>query len=149
MVIKLKFVFKYVLTVCIVMLVIQVIPYGKDHTNPAVIREPHWDSPATRALARRACFDCHSNETAWKWYSKLAPVSWLVQHDVEKGRKVLNLSDWQNGIRDGERRDTIGAEIAAGEMPPLPYLLAHPEARLSDLDKRQLIDGLMITAGKK
>ena len=57
----------------------QVVPYGRNHTNPAVVYEPDWDSPETRALAERACFDCHSNETTWPWYSTIAPISWLTQ----------------------------------------------------------------------
>ena len=59
-------------------LLIQLVPFGRDHTNPPVVQEPNWDSPATRELAQRACFDCHSNETVWPWYSNIAPVSWLV-----------------------------------------------------------------------
>ena len=58
-------------------LAIQFVPYGRDHSNPPVIGEPTWNSPETRALAVRACFDCHSNETVWPWYSNIAPVSWL------------------------------------------------------------------------
>jgi hypothetical protein len=146
---KLTFATKTSLIACIALVAIQVIPYGKNHTNPAVIREPSWDSMETRALAKRACFDCHSNETVWKWYSRFAPVSWLVQYDVNKGREELNLSDWQNGAREGERSSKIGAAIAEGEMPPLPYLLAHPEARLTKLEKKRLADGLTKTADKR
>src|SRR6478736_5462202 len=73
---------------------IQLVPYGPSRVNPAVAGEPAWDSPATRALAKQACFDCHSNETEWPAYSSVAPVSWLVQHDVDEGRAVLNFSEW-------------------------------------------------------
>ena len=72
------------------LLVIQLIPYGREHSNPAVVSEPPWDSPATRAFAVTACFDCHSNETEWPWYSNIAPMSWLVQRDVDEGRQHLN-----------------------------------------------------------
>ena len=71
---------------------IQLVPYGRDHDNPAVIAEPNWDSPQTRDLFMTACGDCHSYETEWPWYSNIAPVSWLVQHDVEEGREKLNFS---------------------------------------------------------
>jgi mono/diheme cytochrome c family protein len=64
----------------------QLVPYGRDHDNPPVAAEPTWDTPTTRELARRACFDCHSNETQWPWYSNIAPLSWLIQRDVEEGR---------------------------------------------------------------
>jgi hypothetical protein len=53
-------------------LLIQLIPYGHNHTNPPVNAEPNWDSPETRTLAQRACFDCHSNETRWPWHSNIA-----------------------------------------------------------------------------
>ena len=68
----------------------QLVPYGRDHDNPPVVAEPAWGSPATRELARRACFDCHSNETQWPWYSNIAPLSWLIQRDVDEGRDELN-----------------------------------------------------------
>ena len=78
-------------------LVAQLIPYGRNHRNPPIVAEPTWNSPSTRALAERACFDCHSNETRWPWYSHVAPTSWLVQNHVDEGREVLNFSDWNRG----------------------------------------------------
>jgi hypothetical protein len=74
-------------------ILIQLIPYGHDHSNPPVKSEPAWESPATRALAHRACFDCHSDQTGWPWYSNLAPASWLLTNDVMEGRQRLNFSD--------------------------------------------------------
>src|SRR5437763_16733491 len=74
--------------------VMQIIPYGRTHSNPPTIREPDWDSPRTRELAVRACFDCHSNETRWPWYANVAPFSWVVQRDVESARDVVNFSAW-------------------------------------------------------
>ena len=74
------------------LLVIQLVPYGRDHRNPPVTSEPTWDAPETRALARQACFDCHSNETEWPAYSRVAPVSWLIQRDVANGRAVHKFS---------------------------------------------------------
>lgn len=120
---------------------LQFIPYGQNHTNPPVIQEPAWDSPDTRALAKRACFDCHSNETVWPWYSKIAPVSWLVQRDVDEGREKINFSEW-NRKDDFEDLDEVGEVIEEGEMPPLTYYPTHPEARLTDAEKQQLILGL-------
>jgi mono/diheme cytochrome c family protein len=125
-------------------LLIQLIPYGRDHTNPAVVSEPNWDGPQTRALAQRACFDCHSNETVWPWYSNIAPVSWLVYRDVEEGRSHLNFSQWEVG---GSRAlDEIGEVLQEGEMPPIQYTLMHPEARLSDTERQALITGLQNSA---
>ena len=116
---------------------IQFIPYGHDHTNPPVAAEPQWDSPATRDLAVRACFDCHSNQTTWPWYSNVAPVSWLIQHDVQQGRAELNFSQW------GRRGAGEAAEqIQRGAMPQWYYVMLHPSAGLSEAEKQALIQGL-------
>lgn len=124
----------------VLLLVIQILPIGKDHTNPAVVSEPNWDSPATRELAQRACFDCHSNETVWPWYSNIAPVSWLIYIDVVEGRQKMNFSEWtQGGSKDVNEFMEV---IQEGEMPPFQYLLTHPEAKLTAAEKQALIDGL-------
>ena len=125
------------------LLLIQLVPYGRDHTNPEVVSEPDWDSAATRAYAVTACFDCHSNETVWPWYSNIAPMSWLIQHDVEEGRLHLNLSTWGPGQGGSE----MAEKVSSGEMPPLRYQLAHPEALFSDADKAAFIEGLIATFG--
>ena len=118
---------------------IQLVPVQR--TNPTVIKEPNWDSPETRALAVRACFDCHSNETKWPWYAYVAPVSWLVSKDTMEGRRELNFSDW----RGTRRADRITREISSGKMPESKYLIMHPEAKLTDAEKQALIDGLTRT----
>ena len=124
---------------------IQLVPYGRDHTNPPVQKEPAWDSPETRALVKRTCFDCHSHETVWPWYSHVAPVSWLVQHDVEDGRHELNFSTW--GVKQKHAKDAA-EEVEEGEMPIPIYLPTHPEARLSDAEKAALIRGLRATVAQ-
>lgn len=127
-------------------LLIQLVPYGRAHENPPVMKEPTWANAQTLDLARRACFDCHSNKVVWPWYSNVAPVSWLVQHDVEEGRNVLNFSEW--GLSgEYDEIDEMAEVINENEMPPAQYLLTHPEARLSAAEKQILADGLMITAG--
>jgi len=125
-------------------LAIQLVPYGRDHTNPPVIAEPAWDSTVTRDLAVRACFDCHSNETIWPWYSSIAPASWLTQRHVDEGREKLNFSEWGTREQEVDHSERL---IKEGEMPSWDYLLMHPEARLSDAEKQQLIDGLNATFG--
>lgn len=132
--------------------VIQFIPYGRDHTNPPVLQEPAWDSPQTRELAQRACFDCHSNETVWPWYSNIAPVSWLIYNDVSEGREHYNLSEWDihptlpedegEGEEHQHGSDVVEHVLLSGEMPPASYLLLHPEARLSEVERQKLIEGL-------
>lgn len=125
-------------------LLIQLVPYGRNHSNPAVVGEPNWDSPQTRELAQRACFDCHSNETVWPWYSNVAPISWLVQHDTEEGREHLNFSTWNNGGQGREPEEAIEA-IAEGEMPMPVYLITHSDARLTPTEKQALMEGLRAT----
>jgi len=121
----------------------QLVPINR--INPPVVSEPNWDSPQTRELAQRACFDCHSNETTWPWYSYVAPASWLVAHDVQEGRRSFNFSDWQN-VR-GERRGAgeMAEVIRTGWMPPASYLLTHPQAHLTQAEQDALIQGLSAT----
>jgi heme-binding protein len=123
-------------------LLAQAVPYGLSHTNPPVAAEPRWDSTQTRALAARACFDCHSNLTTWPWYSNVAPVSWLIQRDVDDGRGALNFSEW-NKPQDGA--GDVADAISSGSMPPWFYPLMHPKARLSQADQQNLIAGLAAT----
>jgi len=126
------------------LLLIQVVPYGRDHTNPPVVKEPDWDRPRTRELFFQACKNCHSNETGWPWYSSVAPISWLVQHDVEEARSHFNVSEWGRRRNHG---DEAAKEVREGEMPPWFYLPAHPEARLTDAERQELIAGLVATFG--
>src|SRR5271165_3967577 len=96
------------------------------------------DSPETKALIRRACFDCHSNETTWPWYSNVAPVSWLTQRDVNGGRSHLNFTEWDKPQRHAK---DIANIVKSGDMPPWFYLPMHPNAKLSDAEKQALIEG--------
>ena len=125
-----------------VFLLIQLVPYGRSHTNPPTTQEPRWNEPATRTLAVRACFDCHSNLTTWPWYSSVAPSSWLVQRDVDDGRSALNFSEW-NKPQDGA--GDVTEAVADGSMPPWQYKLLHGKARLSKGDRQRLINGLAAT----
>jgi hypothetical protein len=121
-------------------LLIQLIPLPGRGSNPAVVAEPPWDSIQTRTLAMRACFDCHSNETVWPWYSYVAPVSWLVYSDTMQGRSRLNFSEWTTARQRGTGE--IAEKIQSGEMPPWFYLPLHPSAQLTAAEKQQLITGL-------
>ena len=125
-------------------LAIQLVPYGRDHSNPPLRNEPPWESPTTGALAKQACFDCHSNETEWPAYASIAPVSWLVQHDVDEGRAVLNVSEWQ---RPQEEAAKASEELREGEMPQASHLWVHAHARLSSADRDRLAQGLTKTLG--
>ena len=125
----------------VVLVAIQFVPYGRDHTNPAGGRQIAWDSPRTEQLMADACMDCHSNLTKWPWYSNVAPVSWLVQRDVDEGRRALNLSTGEVEVEE------MIESIREGSMPPWQYKPTHPSARLSEQEKRELIRGLEATFG--
>jgi mono/diheme cytochrome c family protein len=123
----------------------QAVPYGRSHSNPPVTKEPAWDSAATRAQVVESCFDCHSNETKWPWYTNVAPSSWLVQRDVDEGRSKLNFSEW-----DRPQEGSDAAEVVrSGEMPPWQYTLLHRGAKLSDAEKESLAKGLEATFGPR
>jgi hypothetical protein len=124
--------------------VIQLLPVGRDHTNPEVTGTPQWSSPRVEELARRACFDCHSNETRWPWYASIAPLSWIIRDHVTEGREHLNFSEFDRAQRHA--RDAAH-EVEEGEMPLKAYLPFHPEARFDDSERRELIAGLVATFG--
>jgi hypothetical protein len=107
--------------------------------NPVVIAQPTWPDAQTEALARQACYDCHSNETAWPWFTRVAPMSWLVANDVAEARARLNFSEW--GSRPMEIRE-LGEAVLEGEMPPGSYLLMHVSARLTASERQALAAGL-------
>lgn len=118
---------------------LQLIPV--DRTNPPV-EQDLAASPAIKSILKRACYDCHSNETVWPWYSRVAPISWLVAWDVREGREELNFSTW-NRYKPKQRAKKIKEtweEVEEGEMPPWFYLPLHPEARVSDRDRQVLRD---------
>jgi hypothetical protein len=115
-------------------------------TNPPV--EPGHDLMATNppppqiaALLHSACYDCHSYETRWPWYSHIAPVSRLVAGDVARGRERLNFSDWPQALpeRAAKRLERISEEVDDQDMPPAKYTLLHPEARLTAGQREQLM----------
>lgn len=128
------------------LILIQLLPVWLLQTNPAARTEPAWDSPQTRALAVRACFDCHSNATVWPWYSRVAPVSWLVTRDVVSGRRHLNFSDWKPASL-GRLENDPAQLVTEGQMPPDFYVMLHPNAALNAAERRQLADGLQQTLG--
>ena len=119
------------LTAALVLGGIQLWPAGR--TNPpttAGLDAP----PEVTAILRRACFDCHSNETRWPWYAYVAPVSWWMVHDVDEGRRELNFSEW--GALPEKKRERRAAkmidEIEEDEMPPASYRRMHGDARVAE-----------------
>ena len=110
-----------------------------DRTNPPVTGDVAA-APAVAALLRRACYDCHSHETVWPWYSMAAPVSWLLARDVREGRRALNFSTWAacDAKKKSKKLKETAEVITEGEMPPWYYALVHPKARLSPAEGEML-----------
>jgi cytochrome c551/c552 len=121
---------RVLLGVLVLLVAIQFVPVNR--SNPPV--ESEVPAPASvRAVLRRACYDCHSNETVWPWYSHVAPVSWLVASDVRGGRKELNFSAWNRlpAQRQARKLKETWKEVSERDMPPWYYVPMHRDARLS------------------
>lgn len=130
---------KILLGAVLVVALAQIVPVSR--TNPPVAGEVAGPEVVRQTL-RRACYDCHSHETRWPWYSYVAPVSWLVAHDVSEGREHLNFSTWAgyDAEERAEKREEIWEEVDEGEMPLWFYLPLHPDARLGEEEKTALRD---------
>ena len=132
-------------TIVILFVAIQFI--RPERSNPPIDRvqvvEEHLQIPTEiGSILRRSCYDCHSSETVWPWYSAVAPASWLVADDVTEGRKRMNFSDW-GSYKMGKVLSLLEGmceETSNGEMPKKPYLLLHPSAGLSELEIKALCD---------
>ena len=134
--------FKLLLVGVGVFLLIQLVPYNVD--NPKARDEPAWDSPETRALAVRACYSCHSNETKTLWFEKAAPVKWYIANHVKEGRAALNFSEWSTNA--GEGADEADEKVGKS-MPPdyYTYFGLHKDSKLTPAETQALIDGLKKT----
>ena len=126
-----------IIVIIVILIGIQFVPVSK--TNPPVTGEIKAPAEVMEIL-RTSCYDCHSNESEWPWYSNIAPVSWLVVNDVNEGREHMNFSGWQSYSEEDKAEDIeeVWEEIEEGEMPLWFYLPLHPEARLSD-DQKETI----------
>ena len=113
-------------------------------TNPPVVNDfiAATQPPAAVAVSlRAACYDCHSHETVWPLYSRIAPSSWLVVSDVNEGRQHLDFSDWPtNADRAAKKLDRINEVLDYQEMPPKKYTLLHPTARLTAAQRKEIMD---------
>lgn len=124
---------------------IQLVPV--ERPNPPVERVIRAPADVDSVL-RRACWDCHSNQTEWPWYSHVAPISWYVAHDVEDGREHLDFTEWPEDPEEArDLIDEIGEQVESGAMPPTSYRLMHPEARLDEETRQLLIDWSMASGG--
>lgn len=113
--------------------------FRSERSNPPVMGDLRAPA-AVKEVLRESCYDCHSNETIWPWYSAVNPVGWLVAADVIEGREHLNFSDWENfeAQKRWHMKQEILEVVESGEMPLSVYLLMHGNARLSTEDRAVL-----------
>ncbi len=137
--------FRIILIVLIgVFVVLQIIPSGMPDNEPVegedlfeLVNVP----VETEGLLRAACYDCHSQEAKFPWYSKVAPVSWLVARDINFGRENLDFSHWGK-LNKRERIGALGEisdEVENGDMPMPIYITLHPEADLTEEQRDAII----------
>jgi hypothetical protein len=121
-------------------------------TNPPVERDfiTAASPPAPVAAdLRAACYDCHSHETTWPWYAHIAPVSWLIASDVNEGREHLDFSEWPAAAAEAAKKlDRINEVLDYREMPPKKYTLIHANARLTEAQRKELMDWSETAAGQ-
>jgi hypothetical protein len=119
-----------------------------DRTNPPVRSDISMDA-AVKPLLKRACYNCHSNETVWPWYSRVAPVSWLLGSDVQEARRKLNFSEWDTYAGDiqGHKLKGIAEEMEERGMPPWYYSMVHRDARLSQEERDAIRNWTIAAAG--
>lgn len=125
---------------------IQLVPYGRDRTQPPITGEPQWASAETRTLMVRACYHCHASEVEYPAYASIAPSSWAVQSHIAGGRSEVN---YQQFATDPGNADETIRVIRDGSMPPAYFTRfgLNPEAALTDEEKATLIAGLEKTPG--
>ena len=135
------------ITAVALMAVIQFVPAAPPKSNPpgdAARGFEHVMQPPSEVVSilKRACYDCHSNETKWPAYSYVAPVSWLVQKHVADGRRQLNFSEWllpdEKEFTDWNGFEKLCTEVNTGNMPIAGYVKLHPEAALTEPDRKSI-----------
>jgi hypothetical protein len=117
-------------------------------TNPPVVSDlmaSNRPPPQVAAMLHAACYDCHSSQTRWPWYSHIAPMSWLIASDVKEGREHLNLSEWPDGPERAIKwLENMSDEIGSGEMPLPKYTKIHADARLTESQRKELTGSALI-----
>jgi hypothetical protein len=110
-----------------------------EKSNPADRLDASLD-PSIKPLLKRVCYNCHSNETVWPWYSHVAPVSWLIASDVSEGRQHLNFSEWETYSAEvqGHKKYMIGQEVGGKAMPPWYYSIIHRDSRLTTEERSKI-----------
>jgi hypothetical protein len=136
-----------ILFVALVVVFVALQFYRPDRDNPPIVQAETLEattdvSENVAQILTRSCNDCHTNQTAYPWYSNISPFSWLLADHVNEGRRELNLSVWNtySPKKKREKFDEICEQITSGEMPHNQYLWLHADARLSEADKKILCD---------
>jgi hypothetical protein len=128
------------ISVAVLFALIQLFPVS--HSNPPVSSDPRALAPISGML-KRACYDCHSNQTGWPWYSFVAPASWVVSRHITEARQHLNFSEWDAYASDPEtaahKLAEVADQVASGKMAPWYYRVTHPAARLNRAERYELI----------
>jgi Haem-binding domain len=134
-----KIVLRALVVLAAALVLMQFVPVERTNPDVAVAEAPA--PPEVRAILKRACYDCHSNETIWPWYSHVAPFSFLLGRDVREGRREVNFSTLGDAPLKRRQRKwmEIPEQVDKREMPPWFYTAVHPEARLSDADRAALV----------
>lgn len=110
-----------------------------DNPDDLISNNPQIPAEVSKIL-KTSCYDCHSNETYYPWYSNISPVSFLVVRDIEEGRKHLNFSNWESlsKLEKADMLDEINVEVSLGDMPMYIYTLIHRNAVLSEEDQETI-----------
>lgn len=129
----------------ILLLIIQFVPNelpAVETSNPGDLIGSGIVSDDLAGMLKTSCYDCHSNETKYPWYSHVAPVSWLVAKDVREAREELNFSNWAayDMLEKLEKLDDIAIEVSEGEMPMGIYTVIHTSAKLDDAQRQQIVE---------
>lgn len=133
-----RWILRAVIVGTVVFVGLQLFPFGRIEQRPTTAEAP-WPTEESRRLAINACYDCHSNEPTLEWFDRIAPGSWIVAEHVAEGRLELNFSEWD---RYADEADDAADTLEDDEMPLRQYTLLHPEARLTDAERRTLIAAL-------
>lgn len=136
--------YKVIGTIIVVFVLLQFIPVERPEvisSNPDDFLSEVKVSDSIGQLIKSSCYDCHSNETHYPWYSYVFPSSLLVARDTREGRKELNFSDWgsMNKLKKFQHLNKMEEEIESGEMPMKIYILMHPKAGLTSDEKASLL----------
>lgn len=144
-----------ILAIVVVTLLLVAQVFRPERTNPPAdpkhgIHAILTVDPLTADVMTRSCNDCHSNQTVWPWYSRIAPASWLVVSDVRRGRSALNFSEWSTYNPEERRKHLEGMceEVSTGEMPAVQYTLIHANARLTPQEKAAVCSWTKGVAGE-